>query len=129
MLATAWEKRRAYASQRAGSKRSASPSTRMPNSACPHGSSRSARGNTFGGSPARHRSSNSWAMRLQEVLLNQNSQFLACGFRNDFAVRNDGVRKGGAALAGACGRHGGNRGGHHLARVFGVLRQDGDDLV
>src|ERR1019366_8506928 len=127
--ATACENSRAYTSHSLGSKRSARPSTRIPNSACPPGSSTSAGGNSAGGRPARHRSSSSRARSLHEVLVNQYPQLLARGRGNHLAVREDGVGKRRAALAAAGHRHAGHRLGHHMARVLGVLHEVGDDFV
>src|SRR5215813_12344286 len=115
--------------QRAGSKRSASPSTKMPNRAWPHSSSSKAVGNVSGGSPARHRASSSAATCLHEVAVNQQTQLPAGGDGHHTFIRDDGVRERRSAFAGALSGHGAHGRGNHGTGVRGVLHQVADDIV
>src|ERR1022692_4877385 len=71
----------------------------------------------------------SWAISLHEVLLNQNPQFLASGVRDRGTIGEDGVGERGSALAIAAGRHTGDGGSYHLARILGVLPEVAHDVV
>src|SRR5690242_17609927 len=104
------------------------PSTQIPNRAWAHGSSSKALGNSAGGSPAKHCASKSSAIRLHEVLVNQDPQLAARRLRDALAIGDDGMRKRRAALATADGRHVRHRFRHHTACILGVLDEVRDDL-
>src|ERR1700676_1757991 len=87
------------------------------------------------GEHSRQWSNNSRAKKSAEVFSNQQLQLLPRGFGNGLAVGDQSVGQRRSALAFATGRHARNGGGHHFARVVGILAEvsenvsDGDGIV